>query len=88
MKLKNLLILFLLSFFFMGTLNDTFDVSDTFAITYEISEQVEVIEDNKNFLQPILLLSYATLNSHAIGSESSFFQHDNFIDIEKPPIIS
>lgn len=72
----------------MGTQSSAHESSDMFVVTYEVSEQVEEIEDNRNFLQPILLLSYITLDSSSIVYELSFFLHDNFIDIEKPPIFS
>ena len=88
MKLKTLLIVFLMSLFFMPTQSSAHEPSDMFVITYEVSEQVEEIEDNRNLLHPILLLSYVTLDSSKIIYEPSFFLHDNFIDIEKPPIIS
>ena len=92
MKLKTLLVFFLLSLFFLGTQSSAIESSDIYVTTYEVSvevsEHVEEIEDNRNFLQPIILLSYVTLDSYAIVYNPSFFIHDNFIDIEKPPIIS
>ncbi len=90
MKLKTLLLLFLLSLFFLGTQSSALESSDSSVITYEVSvevlEQVEEIEDNRNSLQPILLLSYFILDSYAIDYNPSFFIRDNYIDIEKPPI--
>lgn len=90
MKLKTLLLLFILSLFFLGTQSSALESSDSSVITYEVSvevlEQVEEIEDNRNSLQPILLLSYFTLDSYAIIYDPSFFIRDNYIDIEKPPI--
>jgi len=88
MKIKSLLIVFLISLFFLGTQSSALESSGVFVITYEVSEHVEEIEDNRNFLQPILLLSYITLDSSSIVYEPFFFLRDNFIDIEKPPIIS
>ena len=92
MKLKTLLLLFLLSLFFMGTQSSAVESQGSDLITYEVSvevsEEVEEIEDNRNFLQPILSLSYVTLDSYAIVYNPSFFLRDNFIDIEKPPIVS
>jgi len=72
----------------MGTGSSALESQDSFVITCEISEQVEEIEDNRNLLHPLLLLSYMILDSSAIAYEPSFFLHNNFIDIEKPPIIS
>jgi len=92
MKLKTLLVFFLLSLFFLGTQSSAVEMPDKLTITYEVSievsDQVEETEDNRNFLQPILALSYVTLDSYAIVYDSSFFLRDNFIDIEKPPINS
>ena len=92
MKLKTILLFFLLSFFFIGTKSSATETPDACVITYEVSvevsEQVEEIEDNRNFLQPILSLSYVTLDSYAIVYDSSFLLRDNFTDIEKPPINS
>ena len=92
MKLKTLLIVLLLSLFFMGTQSSAMESHDMSIITYEASmevhEQVEEIEDNRNFLLPTLLLSYFTINSNTIHYEPSFFLRDNLTDIEKPPIIS
>jgi hypothetical protein len=89
MKLKTLLLFFLLSLFFLGTQSSAVEFPDSDVITYEVSVEVsEEIEDNRNFLQPLLLLSYVTLDSYAIVYDPSFLLRDNFIDIEKPPINS
>jgi len=92
MKIKTLLIVFLLSLFFLGTQSSAHESSDIFVITCEvsaeISEQVEETEDNRSFLQAVLFVSHFTIDSYAITYDPSFFLHDNFIDIEKPPIIS
>lgn len=92
MKLKTLLIVFFLSLLLLGTQNSAIESPDTFVIAYElsaeVSEQVEEIEDNRNFLLPTLLFSYGILDSHSIIYEPSFFLHGYFIDIEKPPILS
>ena len=91
MKFKTLLIVLLLSLFFLGTVSTAHEpqnmLSTSYDVSVEVSEQVEEIEDNRNFLPPIFL-SYITLDSSAIVYDSSFFLHDNFIDIQKPPIIS
>jgi len=92
MKFKNLLIILFSSLFFFGTESSTLESSDIFIVNYEVSvevsEQVEEAEDNRSFLQSVLLLSHFTLDTYAIIYVSSFFLNDNFIDIEKPPIIS
>ena len=92
MKFKTLLIILFLSLFFLGTGSNAHESQNTLMISYdvsvEVSEQVEEIEDNRNFLPPILLLSYFTIDSSAILYDTSFFLRDNFIDIQKPPIIS
>ncbi|WP_372999018.1 hypothetical protein [Sulfurimonas sp.] len=91
MKYKSLLVLFILSLLFLGTQSGALKSSDISVIAYElsveVSEQVEETEDNRNSLQPIFLLSYVTLDSYAIVYDPSFFLRDNFIDIEKPPIL-
>ena len=92
MKLKTLLIVFLFSLMFLTTQSSSFESSDMAPLSYElcaeVSEQVEEIEDNRNFLLPTLSFSYGTLDSDSIIYEASFFLHDYFIDIEKPPINS
>ncbi|EDZ62095.1 hypothetical protein SMGD1_0106 [Sulfurimonas gotlandica GD1] len=91
MKLKTLFFFFLLSIFFLGTQGSATESPDKFVVTsevsIEVSEQVEETEDNRNSLQPILLLSYVTLDSYVIVYDQSFFLRDNFIDIDKPPIL-
>ena len=91
MKLKTLFLSLLLSFFFLGTHGSAVEPVGSFVVTceasVEVSEQVEESEDNRNSLEPILLLSYFTLDSYAIVFDPSFFLRDNFIDIEKPPIL-
>jgi len=92
MKHKSILIVFILSLFFLGTHSSSIEPSDTLVVTYEfyleVSEQIEETEDNRSFLQSNLQLSHFIIDSSAIIFNSTFSLSDNFIDIEKPPIIS
>lgn len=92
MKFKTLLVVLVLSLFFLGTQSSAFAVSDTIFIVYdtsaEASEQVEEIEDNRNFFSPIQFSSYIILDSSVIVHDPSFYPENYFFDIHKPPIFS
>lgn len=91
MKFKTILIVLILSLFFVGEGVCAFESNDSPTIAYEtsmeVSEQVEEVEYNQNFL-PESLLSYLIINSNTIFYEPPFFLRNNLADIEKPPIIS
>lgn len=92
MKFKKTLIVFLLSFFFLGTQSSAFAVSDTILIEHDIFsealENVEEFEDKRNFFSSTYLSPYDILSSCAIVYNLSFSKDNYFIDLYKPPIVS
>jgi hypothetical protein len=88
MKIKAFLITFLLILSFTTLHAEQLNINKHLAydVSFEISEQIDESEDNRNFLLPSILFNLYPKTSESIISDPFIYKHYHISDIQKPPI--